>query len=59
MRRSCACNFLYGLESNQEDIRSIKTALTTQTELKKEIQFYKKNGIYSYVVILCLTSVVC
>lgn len=44
MRRSCACNFLYGLESSQEDVQSIQTALTTQSELKKEILFYKKNG---------------
>jgi len=44
MRRSCACNFLYGLESNQDDIQSIETALRSQKELKKEILFYKKNG---------------
>jgi potassium voltage-gated channel Eag-related subfamily H protein 8 len=44
MRRSCACNFLYGLESNKEDIQNIENALKTQKELKKEILFYKKNG---------------
>lgn len=44
MRRSCACNFLYGLESNQDDVQSIENALKTQKELKKEILFYKKNG---------------
>jgi len=44
MRRSCACNFLYGLETNQEDINSIQKALKAQVELKKELMFYKKNG---------------
>lgn len=44
MRRSCGCSFLYGLETNQEDITSIQKALKAQVELKKEIMFYKKNG---------------
>jgi len=44
MRRSCECSFLYGLETNKEDIMSIEKALRTQIELKKEIMFYKKNG---------------
>lgn len=44
MRRSCACNFLYGLESSHDDIQSIEAALQSQKELKKEILFYKKNG---------------
>ena len=44
MRRSCGCNFLYGLETNQDDKTSIQKALKAQVELKKEIMFYKKNG---------------
>ncbi|XP_031572665.1 uncharacterized protein LOC116306713 isoform X2 [Actinia tenebrosa] len=54
MRRSCACNFLYGLESNQDDIQSIENALKSQKELKKEILFYKKNGSPFY----CLLDIV-
>jgi len=44
MRRSCGCNFLYGLETNQDDKTNIQKALKAQVELKKEIMFYKKNG---------------
>lgn len=44
MRRSCGCSFLYGLETNKEDIISIENALKIQIELKKEIMFYRKNG---------------
>lgn len=54
MRRSCGCNFLYGLETNQDDKTSIQKALNAQVELKKEIMFYKKNGKqYFLVLVIC------
>lgn len=52
MRRSCGCNFLYGLETNQDDITSIQKALKAQVELKKEIMFYKKNGKRIFLFLL-------
>nr|AIQ80464.1 ELK [Nematostella vectensis] len=54
MRRTCACNFLYGLETNQEDVRNIQNALKTQKELKKEVIFYRKNGSHFF----CLLDIV-
>ena len=44
MRRSCTCGFLYGIETNQDDVENIRKSFKAQLELKKEILFYKKNG---------------
>lgn len=44
MRRSCTCCFLYGIDTNQEDVENIRKSFKSQIELKKEILFYKKNG---------------
>lgn len=52
MRRSCGCNFLYGLETNQDDITSIQKAFKAQVELKKEIMFYKKNGEHIFLTFI-------
>lgn len=59
MRRSCGCNFLYGLETNQDDKTSIQKALKAQVELKKEIMFYKKNGKQNFLVLIIFLNQTC
>jgi len=44
MSKSCACKFLYGAETNREEIEKLENSLDTQTEFKTEIIFYRKNG---------------
>lgn len=44
MQKGCACNFLYGEETTEEQIQSIEEALQEKMELKLEVVFYKKNG---------------
>lgn len=44
MQKSCACKFLYGLESSESIILSIGLALEERKEFKDEIMFYKKTG---------------
>ena len=42
MSKSCACKFLYGAETTDEERQKIESALTDQTELKTEVLFYRK-----------------
>lgn len=44
MQKSCACKFLYGPETAEEHKVAISNSLQAKTELKLEVQFYKKNG---------------
>jgi len=44
MSKSCACKFLYGTETNREEIEKLDNALDSQTEFKTEIIFYRKYG---------------
>ena len=44
MSKSCACKFLYGTDTNREEIGKLDNALDTQTEFKTEILFYRKHG---------------
>ena len=44
MRKSCSCNFLWGLDTDREQCQKIRNALQTHSEFKSEILFYKKNG---------------
>jgi len=44
MQRGCACKFLYGADTPEEDKQQIEKALEFKSELKLEIIFYKKNG---------------
>ena len=44
MSKSCACKFLYGAETTQDEVHKIQTSLDAQTELKTEVLFYKKGG---------------
>lgn len=44
MQKSCACKFLYGLETCESIILSIGDALEERKEFKDEIMFYKKTG---------------
>jgi len=44
MSKSCACKFLYGTETNRDEIRKLDDALHTNTEFKTEIIFYRKHG---------------
>lgn len=44
MSKSCACKFLYGPETAEEEKQKIDDSLAQQTEFKTEVLFYKKNG---------------
>ena len=44
MQKGCACKFLFGAETEKDKIGQITEALQEKTELKLEIQLYKKSG---------------
>ncbi|XP_076345687.1 voltage-gated delayed rectifier potassium channel KCNH8-like [Tachypleus tridentatus] len=44
MQRGCACAFLFGPDTTNEDKEQIEWALSSKTELKLEVLFYKRNG---------------
>ncbi|XP_069165696.1 voltage-gated delayed rectifier potassium channel KCNH8 isoform X2 [Procambarus clarkii] len=44
MQKGCACKFLYGPETLEEQKVAIDKSLESKTELKIEVMFYKKNG---------------
>uniref|UniRef100_A0A8C5M2C9 Voltage-gated inwardly rectifying potassium channel KCNH3 n=1 Tax=Leptobrachium leishanense TaxID=445787 RepID=A0A8C5M2C9_9ANUR len=44
MQRSCACTFLYGLETGEQVQQHVQEALNDKQELKTELLLYKKNG---------------
>ena len=44
MQKGCACKFLYGAETEERGKEDIADALFDKTELKLEIQLYKKGG---------------
>ncbi|XP_018392789.1 PREDICTED: potassium voltage-gated channel subfamily H member 8 [Cyphomyrmex costatus] len=44
MQKGCACKFLYGPETKEEEKAMIDKSLESKTELKMEVIFYKKNG---------------
>ncbi|XP_078260413.1 voltage-gated delayed rectifier potassium channel KCNH8 isoform X1 [Rhinoraja longicauda] len=44
MQKSCACKFLYGVETNEVMKIQIQKALDEKTEFKTELIFYKKSG---------------
>ncbi|XP_064646364.1 potassium voltage-gated channel subfamily H member 8-like isoform X12 [Lineus longissimus] len=44
MSKSCACNFLYGTDTDSEEKTKIEDALDALSELKTELIFYRKNG---------------
>lgn len=44
MQKGCACKFLYGPETKEEERAMIDKSLESKTELKMEVVFYKKSG---------------
>lgn len=60
MQKSCACKFLYGLETSESIILSIGDALEERKEFKDEIMFYKKTGEQNkeYFLVLVISCVV-
>ncbi|XP_072743339.1 voltage-gated delayed rectifier potassium channel KCNH8 isoform X2 [Anoplolepis gracilipes] len=44
MQKGCACKFLYGPETKEEEKAMIDKSLESKTELKMEVVFYKKSG---------------
>ena len=48
MQKGCACKFLFGSETEKGQIGDITKALQDKTELKLEIQLYKKNGEFFF-----------
>lgn len=45
MQKGCACKFLYGPETKEENKNQIEKSLDGKLELKLEVIFYKKNGM--------------
>ncbi|XP_076646154.1 eag-like K[+] channel isoform X4 [Halictus rubicundus] len=45
MQKGCACKFLYGPETKEEERAMIDKSLESKTELKMEVVFYKKTGV--------------
>lgn len=45
MQKGCACKFLYGVDTTEEQKQQIEKSLEFKTELKIEVILYKKNGI--------------
>lgn len=48
MQKGCACKFLYGPETKEEEKAMIDKSLESKTELKMEVVFYKKNGEFPW-----------
>ena len=46
MQKGCACKFLFGPETDEEQKSQIQTALEEKAELQLEISFYKKSRKY-------------
>lgn len=44
MQKGCACKFLYGAETPDEQKQQIERSLENKVELKMEVILYKKNG---------------
>ncbi|MEE6471373.1 hypothetical protein FKM82_009255 [Ascaphus truei] len=44
MQRSCACTFLYGVDTAEQIQQRIQKALSDKQELKAEMLLYRKNG---------------
>ncbi|XP_046467247.1 voltage-gated delayed rectifier potassium channel KCNH8 isoform X2 [Neodiprion pinetum] len=44
MQKGCACKFLYGPDTTEEEKAMIDKSLESKTELKMEVVFYKKTG---------------
>ncbi|KAG4073881.1 hypothetical protein HA402_014086, partial [Bradysia odoriphaga] len=44
MQKGCACRFLYGPETKDDNKAQIEKSLDGKNELKLEVIFYKKNG---------------
>ena len=55
MSKSCACRFLYGADTTQEERQKIEDALELQKELKMEVNFFRKTG-ESVVKLLAITG---
>ncbi|XP_076602620.1 voltage-gated delayed rectifier potassium channel KCNH8 [Chaetodon auriga] len=54
MQKSCACHFLYGLETSDRLTAQIQGALDERREFKTELVFYKKEGTQFW----CLLDIV-
>ncbi|XP_030066245.1 potassium voltage-gated channel subfamily H member 8 [Microcaecilia unicolor] len=54
MQKSCACKFLYGLETSEQLKIQIQKALDEKREFKTEIILYKKSGVSFW----CLLDIV-
>jgi len=52
MQKNCSCHFLYGLGTSEQVIQSVEKALEGKEEYQAEVQFYKKNGNNTVVVII-------
>ncbi|ESO08636.1 hypothetical protein HELRODRAFT_128997, partial [Helobdella robusta] len=44
MSKNCICKFLFGPLTSAEEIKKLETSVETKSELKSELQLYRKNG---------------
>ena len=55
MGKSCACKFLYGADSEEQEKTKIDEALDKRQELNTEIFLYRRNSKwFSFIMIRCL-----
>jgi PAS domain-containing protein len=49
MQKGCACTFLFGPDTLPEHKKQIEESLDSKSELKVEVIFYKRNGIFLFI----------
>ncbi len=51
MQKNCSCHFLYGLGTSEQVNQGVEKALESKEEYKAKVQFYKKNGNNSSLLV--------
>jgi hypothetical protein len=49
MQKGCACSFLFGPETTDDQKKQIEQSLETKSELKLEVTFYRSNGKHDII----------
>lgn len=51
MQKNCRCHFLYGSATSEQVTQGVEKALEGKEEYQAEVQFYKKNGNNTVVIL--------
>ncbi len=51
MQKNCSCHFLYGLGTSEQVNQGVEKALESKEEYQAKVQFYKKNGNNSSLLV--------